>query len=87
MIRRRRIRALLLTALIATFVGHEAALARIDVTNIAGGGEVFRYPLVLLDGTYDGDRLLLETKPRSLEARSGDASLHYTIGSTRSLAS
>jgi len=53
--------------LTAALIWQHAALGRVSVINIKKDGETFRYPMVLVSGTYDGNRLVVETLPRGLE--------------------
>ena len=54
-------------ALGIVLVGAHAASGQVKVSNVEGGTASFRYPLVLVEGTFDGDRLVIETRPRGLE--------------------
>jgi hypothetical protein len=46
---------------------HGTALAKVEVTNMKSDSDALRYPLPLVEGRYDGKRLIVESEPRGLE--------------------
>ena len=52
------------------WAANHAAFGKVVVTNIPPNSTTIRYPLVLVEGTHDGKRFIVETTPRELEVSS-----------------